>query len=102
MDNIIVPGSGYPTTSPGSTSNIAAGPIGNANATAPAGQGWITATDLISVRLDEPNVYPSTFAEALDRGYDGEANMVRFRAQRFAAATWDGARLASVRVNLSS
>jgi hypothetical protein len=95
MDNIIVPGSGYPTSG-------ATGPAGNANATPPAGQQWIYATDLVSVRLDDPVVYPSTLAEALDRGGFGSPNTIRFRAQRFAAATWDQFRLAACRVSLSS
>jgi hypothetical protein len=95
MDNIIVPGSGYPTT--GST-----GPIGNANANPGAGNAWIFATDLTSVRLDPPMIYPATLAEALDRGTAGEPNTIRFRAQRFAAITFDLNRLAACRVALAS
>jgi hypothetical protein len=56
------------------------------------------ASDLVSVRLDDPMIYPSTFAEAMDR----PNNLLRFRAQRFAAATFDGARLAACRVTLST
>ena len=95
MDNIIVPGAGYPTSG-------ATGPSGNADATPVAGTAWIYATDLVSVRLDTPVVTPSTAAEALDRGSMGDPNTIRVRAQRFAAATWDGARLAAVQVQLSS
>ncbi|MDE1904829.1 MAG: hypothetical protein KGH75_00070 [Rhodospirillales bacterium] len=95
MDNIIVPGSGYPTTG-------ATGPIGNANADPGAGNAWIYATDLVSVRLDDPTVTATTFAESLDRGNFGDPNIVRIRAQRFAAATWDNARLACCRVALAT
>lgn len=95
MDNIVVPGSGYPTSG-------GQGPIGNANATPPAGQAWIFASDLVSVRLDEPRVWPSTMAEAVDRSNFGEPNKVRIRAERFAAASFDVARLAACRVNLAT
>ena len=95
MDNIIVPGAGYPTSG-------ATGPIGNTYATPIAGSAWIYATDLVSVRLDKPVVYPTTAAEAIDRGSMGDPNTIRVRAQRFAAATWDNARLAAVQVQLSS
>jgi hypothetical protein len=95
LDNIIVPGSGYPNTG-------ATGPIGNANATPAAGTAWIFCSDLVSVRLDEPNIYPTTIAEATDRGVFGQPNQVRIRAQRFAAVTFDVARLAACRVTLAS
>lgn len=95
MDNIIVPGSGYPTSG-------ATGPIGNAHATAPAGMAWMYATDLVSVRLDDPFFTPRTMAEATDRGSFGAPNTVRIRAQRFAAATWDQARLAACLVVLAT
>lgn len=95
MDNIIVPGSGYPTSG-------ATGPAGNANANPGAGFAWIFATDLVSVRLDEPFVTPTSWAEALDRGAGGEPNKIRIRAQRFGAATFDGARLAACRVALTT
>jgi hypothetical protein len=95
MDNIIVPGSGYPTS--GNT-----GPIDNANPNPGAGNAWICATDLVSVRLDSPFIWPTTLAEALDRGAGGQPNTIRFRAQRFAAATFDLSRLAACRVVLST
>jgi hypothetical protein len=100
MDNIIVPGSGYPTSG-------AQGPIGNAHATASSTTAWLFATDLIQVRLDAPYVYPSTLAEAMDRvvgstGGTGEPDTITFRAQRFASATWDGARLAACLVTLAT
>jgi hypothetical protein len=95
MDNIIVPGSGYPTTG-------ATGPAGATKQTPDAGTQWMFATDLISVRLDAPWVTPSTLVEALDRASGGEPNLIKFRAQRYAAATWDGARLAGCRVTLAT
>ena len=95
MDNIIVPGSGYPTTG-------VTGPAGNTYATPPAGTQWIYATDLVSIRLDDPAVYPLNMAEALDRGSNGEPNTIRIRAQRAAAATFDVNRLAAVLVTLST
>lgn len=92
MDNIIVPGSGYPTS----------GATGPGGAATPTGTAWIYATDLVSVRLDDPVVWPTTMAEATDRGTFGEPNTVRIRAQRFGAATWDMARLAAVNVTLAT
>jgi hypothetical protein len=95
MDNIIVPGSGYPTSG-------ATGPAGNADITPGAGYQWIFASDLVSIRLDEPMVWPTTMAEATDRGTFGSPNTTRIRAQRYAAVTTDWARLAAVRVALST
>ena len=97
VDNIIVPGSGYPTSG-------ATGPAGNANADPGAGNQWIYATDLVSVRLDEPEIFPQTLAEALDRGNGSSTtpNTIRIRAQRFGAVTFDGARLAACRVSLAT
>jgi len=95
MDNIIVPGSGYPTSG-------ATGPIGNTNATPTAGFAWIFASDLTSVRLDEPTITPWTLAEATTRSNFGTPNTIRFRAQRFGAVTFDGARLAACRVKLAT
>jgi len=77
FDNIIVPGVGYPGT----------GPDG---ATPDAGTAWIYATDLAAVRIeDEGTVFPDTFAEALDRGQNGEPNTITFYAERYAAAFGD-------------
>ena len=100
MDNIIVPGTGYPTGNAAGT--IATGPIGNANAAPGSGNAWIFATDLVGVRLSAPVVTTETYAESIDRGNFGDPNMVRIRAQRFAAATFDGFRLACCRVQLST
>lgn len=95
QDNIVVPGSGYPTT--GNT-----GPIGNANANPGAGNQWIFCSDLVSIRLGDPSFWPTTMAEATDRGNFGSPNLTRIRAQRFAAATFDMARLAACRVVLTT
>jgi hypothetical protein len=83
MDNIILPASGYS----GLDANV-----GTASATTSV----MYATDVPMVLLDEPFVYPSTYAAALDRS----TNTVRFRAQRFAACAWDNLRHAAVRVTL--
>jgi hypothetical protein len=88
LGNIIVPGAGYPGT----------GPDNEAPAT---GTAWIYATDVVEVRVDSDEnvkVFPETFAEALDR----KTNLVRFRAEKFAAATWDGIIHAAVRVTLAT
>ena len=104
MDNIFVPGSGYPTaTTPGGSTPVASGPINNSYSSTnysvpPAGTAWIYATDLVSVRLGEPQTFPTTLAEATDRG----SNTIRVRAERFAAATFDINRFAAVRVTLST
>lgn len=93
FDNVIVPGTGYPGT----------GPVGNANFTPPAGQAWMFASDLVMTRVEsEGIVYPDTFAEALDRGQAGQPNTIRFRAQKFGCAYFDGAVQAACRVNLAT
>ena len=80
FDNIIVPGVGYPGT----------GPDGSAPAT---GQSWIYGTDLVACRIQKtPTVFPKYLSEALDRGQDSHPNLITFRAQRFAAAYFDGFR----------
>ena len=89
LDNIIVPGSGYPGT----------GPAGVAPGT---GFAYIYITDLINVRLDEPTITPDNFAEALDWGQADQPNTLRFRAQRFVAADWAGLVHACVKVALAS
>lgn len=91
FDNIIVPGVGYP----GSAARIGGG---NTATTA-----VMIITDLAMVREeDEGTVFPDTFAEALDRGQGGLPNTIRFRAEEFAAAYFDGAVQAAVRVQLPS
>lgn len=96
--NIIVPGVGYPGT----------GPEGKAPA---AGSAWMYATDLVAVREEaEPTIFPDSFAQAMNWGQQTaeeaeeettEANTIRFGAQKFAIAYWDGACHLAVRVKLS-
>lgn len=98
-DNIIVPGSGYP-----GTASVISGTT--------TGTAVMFATDLVATRtessgsvtlLDEGgHVYPDTFAEAVDRGQAGFPNSVRFRAQQFGCAYWDGYIQAGVRVTLTT
>jgi hypothetical protein len=93
FDNIIVPGVGYPFT----------GPVGNANFTPPAGQAWMFCSDLAMVRAEtQGTVFPDSFAQALDWGQGGQPNTLRFRAEKFAAAYFDGAVQAACRVQLAS
>lgn len=91
FDNLVVPGVGYPGTAPGNvTANTAT-------------QAYMFATDLVMVRSeDEGQVFPDTFGEALDRGQSGFPNTITFRAQRFAAAYWDGACHFGCRVTLAT
>lgn len=81
IGNIIVPGVGY----------TGAAPEGHA-ATKP-GNTWIYATDLVMTRTEdgEAQVFPDTLAEAMDWGQAGQPNTLRFRAQQFAVAYFDGA-----------
>lgn len=99
FDNIIVPGTGYSGTASG---------IG----TPAAGTAVMFATDLVATRVEDTgrvdlldpsgNVYPDSFAEALDRGQAGFPNTIRFRAMKFGAAYWDGAVQAGIRVTLAA
>lgn len=90
FDNIVVPGAGYTGVGPGGT--------------APGtGYSYMYATDLVMCRVeDEAQIYPDTFAEALDRGQGGFPNTITFRAQKFAAAYWDGAAHFSCKVQLAT
>jgi hypothetical protein len=88
LGNIIVPGSGYPGSGP-------------SNAAPASGKAWMFATDMVSIRLDPDEkikVFPDTFAEALDR----RENLIRFRAEKYAAASWDGICHAGVEVTLAT
>ncbi len=90
FDNIVVPGVGYPGTGPGGT-------------TPPAGTAWMYATDLVLFRQEEEGtVFPDSFAEALDRGQAGQPNTIRFRAERFTAAYFDGACQFACKVTLAT
>lgn len=66
---VVVVGSGYPGTGPAGT-----------------GENWIYATGSVSVWLDDIDVVPDTYAEAVDRS----ANKATYYAQRFAAADFAG------------
>jgi hypothetical protein len=91
LDNIIVPGVGYAGT----------GPVGNANATPPAGQTWIYATDLVMTRVAKDiKVFPFTQAEALDRGQDGNPNLFTYRGEREVCAYFDKQRHYAVLVTI--
>jgi len=85
FDNIVVPDPGYDG-------------LGPDNATPAAGTEYMYATDLVSAAVDTPVVIPDSFEEALDRG----VNTITFRAERYAAATFDGARHFACRVNKES
>ena len=77
FDNIIVPGVGYTGTGP-STDPPSAGTT------------WMYATDMVATRIQKKTkVFPSTFAEALDRGQGGNPNTITFRCQRLACGYWD-------------
>jgi hypothetical protein len=88
FDNIVVPGAGYPSTGPG-------GQVPE------EGYAWIGASDLVFTRTEKDGtIFPNTFAEAFDWGQNTEPNTIRFRAQRAAAAYFDGARAFAVQVKL--
>jgi hypothetical protein len=88
LGNIMVPGSGYTG-------------LGPANAAPAAGTSWMYATDIVSIRMDPDEkikTFPDTLAEATDRAL----NLIRFRATKFAAASWDAACHAGCRVTLAT
>ena len=90
FDNFIVPGVGYPGTKP--------------DGTAPAaGTSWMYATDLVMTRVQKDlQMFPDSFAEALDHTQTNTTNSITFRAERLAAAYFDGFRHFAVLVNLPS
>ena len=91
FDNIIVPGAGYPPN------------IGPANSTPAAGTAWMFATDMVATRIQKKtHVFPSSFAEALDRGQGSNPNTITFRAARLAAAYFDNFVHVGVLVDLAS
>lgn len=92
LDNLVIPGVGYDGSAPVSNPH----PVD--------GTAWIYATDLISVRIDPFVAFlPESMAEALDRSgqIENESNLIRFYAQCFAAATWDGFRHFAIQVLLA-
>lgn len=82
-DNIVVPGAGYTGVGPKENEKGETAP--------PEGKAWMYATDLVMIREGDIEVFPDTFAEALDRGENGFPNTITFRAERFLAAYFDGA-----------
>lgn len=88
MDNIVVVGNGYPATGPGGVAPA-------------AGNAWIGASDLVATRMEpEGTIFPDTLSEAFDWGQSGQPNTIRFVAQRFVAAYFDGARQFACEVKL--
>lgn len=61
------------------------------------GRVWAYGTDAVGIFLDEIKVYPSNFAEALNR----EKNLIEFRAERLAAATWGGCCHVAVEIDIN-
>lgn len=90
FDNFIIPDPGY--------NGVASGITGTTTGTA-----VMIASDLVMVREeDEGTVFPDTFQEALDWGQAGSPNSLRFRAEKFGAAYFDGACQFGVRVTLTT
>lgn len=82
--NVVVVGGGYPGTSP-----AGAAPV--------AGTEWVYATSMVAVRLSAIKILPDTIGEALDR----RTNDLTYRAERSAAAIWDGCCHFAVLVDVS-
>lgn len=80
-DTIVVAGGGYPNL----------GPIGNANATPPAGQAWMFATSMVEYRVDDPLWYPDiNDPDAIMQAMNRDTNQIEYRVAKFAAAYWSG------------
>lgn len=82
--HIVVPGTGYPGTSPTGVDESGSGFV------------WAYATGVVQVRLGAVEVFPDNFAEAFDR----RANTVTYRAERVAAAVWNNCCLFALRLSL--
>jgi hypothetical protein len=91
-DNIYVPGVGYPGT----------GPIGNANATPPAGQTWLFATGITYYRQSDPDLFPTWPGGEQVPGWaiDRATNTVTVPVARTALVYWDGVCTFACRANL--
>lgn len=70
--NVIVPGLGYPNTSPTGT-------------TPTVGQFWLYGTSIPRIWRDDVRIVPDTYAQALDR----VVNNIDFRAERTYLVDWD-------------
>ena len=82
-DTIVVSGAGYDGSSPDGEP-------------AASGSVWAYATSIVTVRLSPIIVNPERIDDALDR----TANTIEYRAERLAAAYWDGCCHGAARVNL--
>lgn len=89
VDNIIVPGAGYTGTGPGNT-------------TPTTGMTWIYITDMVNVRLDEPQIIPDNFAEAMDWGQMDHPNTITFRGEQIVGVDFAGIVHAGIQVNLAT
>ena len=88
LDNIIIPGVGYTGSGPG-------------NAAPAAGTTWLYATDLVMTRVAKDiKIIPFTMAEALDRGQDGNPNLITYRGMREVCAYFDKQRHYAVLVTI--
>lgn len=76
-DTIVVADAGYTGT----------GPEGQPAVT---GSVWAYGTDIVNVALDEVQVFPRDDIEAMGKTGDLYDNTLTFRAERLAAAWWDG------------
>jgi hypothetical protein len=91
-DNIFVPGVGYPGT----------GPIGNANATPPAGTTWLFATGITTYRETDPDLFPNwpTGSTVPSWAIDRTTNTITVPVARTALIYWDGLCTFACRANL--
>ncbi len=83
LGSVLVPGAGYPGT----------GPDGDA---APDGTTWVYGTGPVTVRLGTPEVPDDGMS------IDRDTNTLEVRAERIAAATWDGCALFAILMTLKS
>ena len=79
-DTIVIPGAGYDGSGPPAAA-------GDPPVAAVTGGVWAYATGIVDVRLSpQIDIVPGSFAQAFDRS----TNTIAFRAERLAAASWDG------------
>lgn len=76
-DTLVVADAGYTGT----------GPEGQPSVT---GAVWAYGTDIVNVALDEVQVFPKTDIEAMGQTDGAYDNTLTYRAERLAAAWWDG------------
>lgn len=85
LDTIVVPGSGYPGSSP-------------AGVAAANGSVWAYGTEMVDVRLGDIFFVPEGTADSLER----RGNTIEQYAWRAAAASWDGCAHVAVELNISA